>query len=94
MTNEELAAELAAIAGKLGDIAVRLSAPRDQAAPEAPTKLVTLEQVRAALTDLTSAKGAAAAKALLAEYGVAKLSDIPTGKYTSLLIDAKDWASE
>ena len=60
----------------------------------APAKTVTLEDVRAALTDLTSAKGADTTKQLLAEYGVKKLSDISADKYVSLLADAKGWADE
>ena len=95
MTNEELAAELAAIAGRIGDLAVRLSAPREAKAPEAePAKEIKLEDVRAALTDLTTAKGAATTKQLLAEYSVTKLSQIVPDKYATLLADAKAWASE
>lgn len=60
----------------------------------APAKTVTLEDVRAALTDLTSAKGAATTKQLLAEYGVKKLSEIAPDKYATLLADAKAWAGE
>lgn len=60
----------------------------------APAKPVTLEDVRAAMTDLTSAKGAATTKQLLAEYGAKKLSGIPADKYATLLADAKGWAGE
>ena len=95
MTNEELAAEIAAIAGRLGDLAVRLSAPREPIAEAAtPGAIITLEVLRAALTDLTTAKGAAETKQLLAEYGAKKLSDVPADKYASLMVDAKAWASE
>lgn len=66
--------------------------PKAEAA--AATKPVTLEDVRAAMTDLTSAKGAATTKSLLAEYGAKKLSDIPADKYATLLADAKGWAGE
>lgn len=59
-----------------------------------PAKAVTLEEIRAALTDLTSAKGADTTKQLLAEYGVKKLSDIFPADYSRLLVDAKAWADE
>lgn len=63
-------------------------------AEAAPAKPVSIEDVRAALTDLTSAKGAATTKQLLSEYGAVKLSDVPAGSYASLLADAKGWAGE
>ncbi len=63
-------------------------------AEAAPAKPITIEDVRAALTDLTSAKGAATTKQLLSEYGAVKLSDVPAGSYASLLADAKGWAGE
>jgi len=46
------------------------------------------------MTDLASAKGADAAKQLLAEYGAKKLGDVAPAKYASLLTDAKAWANE
>lgn len=63
-------------------------------AEAAPAKPVSIEDVRAAMTDLTSAKGAATTKQLLSEYGAKKLSDIPAEKYATLLADAKAWAGE
>ena len=69
--------------------------PAEEPKAEAePAKTVTLEDVRAALTDLTSAKGADTTKQLLSEYGAVKLSDVPAGSYASLLADAKGWAGE
>lgn len=73
-------------------VAVEKMEKAENAEPE-PAK-VNLEQVRAAMTDLASAKGADAAKQLLAEYGVKKLGDIDPAKYASLLTDAKAWANE
>ena len=70
----------------------RVSAAIERSKAE-PAK-VNLEQVRAAMTDLASAKGADAAKQLLAEYGAKKLGDVAPAKYASLLTDAKAWANE
>lgn len=83
MTNEELAAELAAIAGRLGDIAVRLSAPRTTA--DAP---VTIEDVRAVLTKVSGKHGAEKVKGLLAPHK--KLSDIPATEWASLIAKAEE----
>lgn len=69
-------------------------ARKDGVLPEGDIKPATLEDVRAALTDLTSAKSADTTKQLLAEYGAKKLSDIPADKYATLLADAKGWAGE
>lgn len=96
MTNEELAAELAAIAGRLGDIANRLSAPRQAQAEATPApkaekpKALKLEDVRAVLTTLSSNKGASAVKALLKDFGAEKLSDIAVQDYPELLAKAEE----
>lgn len=88
MKNEEIAAEIAAIAGRLGDIALLLSAP---AQPKvAPTKPITLEEVRAKLTALSGSKGGAAVKALLKDFGADKLSDIAAQDYGELLAKAEE----
>lgn len=60
----------------------------------AKPKPATLEDVRAALTELAGVKGAATTKTLLAEYDAKKLSDVPADKYASLLADAKAWAND
>lgn len=59
-----------------------------------PGTVITLEDVRAALTELAGVKGAATTKTLLAEYDAKKLSDVPADKYASLLTDAKAWAND
>lgn len=83
-----------AIAVEKDEEAEKAEPAEEPKAEVAPAKTVTLEDVRAAMTDLTSAKGAATTKSLLAEYGAKKLSDIPADKYSSLLADAKGWAGE
>lgn len=55
---------------------------------------ITIEELRATLTRLSSEKGAGTTKSLLAEYGAKKLSEVPAEKYFSLLADAKAWADE
>lgn len=59
-----------------------------------PGAVVTLEDVRAALTELAGVKGAATTKTLLAEYDAKKLSDVSVDRYASLLTDAKAWAND
>lgn len=53
------------------------------AAPAAPT--LSLEDVRAKLAEISRAGKAAEVKALMAELGAAKLSDIPPTQYQQLL---------
>jgi hypothetical protein len=94
MTNDEILQALKNIEADVGALITKLVyAPVEEGAP-AETKPATLEQVRAAMTDLASAKGADAAKQLLAEYGAKKLGDVAPAKYASLLTDAKAWANE
>lgn len=83
-----------AVAVEKDEEAEKAEPAEEPKAEAAPAKPVTIEDVRAALTDLTSAKGAATTKSLLYEYGAVKLSDVPAGSYASLLADAKGWAGE
>ena len=78
---EDIAKALRQIATQIEE----LSAPA-KAAP-AKTK-ITLEQVRLALTNLASAKGAAPTMALLAGYGVKKLSDLDAIHYEAVMLAA------
>lgn len=97
MTNDEIIERLRVMQSGITYLINALHPAEEVLAEEpkaAPAKPVTLEDVRAALTDLTSAKGAATTKQLLAEYGVKKLSEIATDKYATLLADAKAWAGE
>lgn len=92
MTNlSDIAKALRQIADQIEEAAGERKPAGNPPADPKPTKL---EDVRAAMTDLASAKGADAAKQLLAEYGVKKLGDVDPAKYASLLTDAKAWANE
>lgn len=53
---------------------------------------VTLEQVRAKLTEMSQAGKASQVKALLSVYGVAKLTDLPKDKYAAILAEAETLA--
>ena len=60
-----------------------------------PSTVITLEDVRAALTKLASAKGATYVKALLADYNAKKLSDLAPISYEAVLYAAeKELGSE
>ena len=50
---------------------------------------IKLEDVRAVLADISRAGKVAEMKALLAEYGVTKLSDVDPANYSALLSEAK-----
>lgn len=63
------------------------SAPAKEAKP-AP-KVVTLEQVRAALAEKSHDGFTAEVRALLEKYGAKKLSEIDPAKYSALLNDAE-----
>jgi hypothetical protein len=70
-------------------IAVEKDEKAEAAAPPKRETIVTLEEVRAALTQLASAKGADAAKKLLADYGAKKITDMAAQDYAELLADAE-----
>ena len=50
---------------------------------------ITLEQVRAKLTELSQGGKAADVKTLIAKFGAAKLTDIKPGNYAAILADAE-----
>ena len=56
----------------------------------APVPPVTLEEVRAKLAALSQAGKKAEAKALLDQFGVAKLTDLPADKYAEVLAAAEE----
>jgi hypothetical protein len=94
-TGEIEMSQLEDIAKALRQIATQieeLSAPA-KAAPAtpqiAPGTIVELEDVRAALTKLASAKGATYVKALLADYNAKKLSDLAPINYQAVLFAAE-----
>ena len=83
---EDIAKALRQIATQIEE----LSATTTKAAPQIePGTFVELEDVRAALTKLASAKGAIYVKALLADHNVKKLSDLPPASYTVVLLAAE-----
>lgn len=94
MTNEETVERIRALAGEIIAMTDRLSAPREPLveAPDKPkaNKPLKLEDVRAVLTQLASTKGADAAKALLKDFGAAKLTDIAAQDYPELLAKAQE----
>ncbi len=57
--------------------------------PTPATKEITLEQVRAKLAALSQDGKQAEVKALITEFGVKKLSDVPAEKYSELLAKAE-----
>jgi hypothetical protein len=100
-TGEIEMSKLDDIAKALRQIATQieeLSAPAEAApaTPQiAPGTVITLEDVRAALTKLASVKGATYVKALLADHKAAKLSDLASASYAVVLLAAeKELGSE
>jgi hypothetical protein len=88
MTKEEIAARLRALADEIdGTVFAGIV---DIAPTPAPAKPITLEQVRAALTQLASDKGAAQVKTLLKDFGADKLSDIAAQDFAELLAKAEE----
>jgi hypothetical protein len=95
MTNEELVIRLQAIEKEVRGLinafdivcANKTTAP---ATPQiAPGTVITLEDVRAALTKLASAKGATYVKALLGDHHAKKLSDLAPASYAVVLLAAE-----
>jgi hypothetical protein len=85
---EDIAKALRQIATQIEE----LSTPA-KAAPATPQiepgTVITLEDVRAALTKLASAKGATYVKALLADHHAKKLSDLAPASYAVVLLAAE-----
>jgi hypothetical protein len=92
MHNEEIIKRIRALAGEIIALTDR-EAVQPQAAPATPQiepgTVITLEDVRAALTKLASAKGATHVKALLADYNAKKLSDLAPINYQAVLFAAE-----
>lgn len=96
LITEEIGQAISLLEGVLNRLqAMTQPAPVAEPTPQIePGTVITLEDVRAALTELAGVKGAATTKTLLAEYDAKKLSDVPADKYASLLTDAKAWAND
>lgn len=58
--------------------------------PEPCCTPITLESVRAVLTELSRAGRTAEVRGLLVKHGAEKLSEIDPAKYAALLADAKE----
>lgn len=69
----------------------KAEAPVETPAPEIVVEIpaITLEQVRAKLTELSQGGKAADVKTLIAKFGAAKLTDIKPGNYAAILADAE-----
>lgn len=65
------------------------AAPAAPAQPASTVAEVSLEQVRAKLAALSQGGKAAEVKSLISEFGVAKLTEIPSEKYGELLAKAE-----
>lgn len=96
LITEEIGQAISLLEGVLGRLhAMTQPAPAAEPTPQvAPGTVITLEDVRAALTELAGVKGAATTKTLLAEYDAKKLSDVQPSMYAPLLVDAKAWAND
>ena len=71
-------------------VATQPEAPASAKEPEAKTKPVTLEQVRAVLADKSQQGLTAEVRALLEKYGAPKLSQIDPEHFSALLADAEN----
>lgn len=63
--------------------------PPQKSEESAPTKTVSLEEVRAVLAEKSRAGKTAAVKELLQKHGVDRLSDIDPNEFVALLADAE-----
>jgi hypothetical protein len=93
MTNDEILNRLKSIEADVGVLIMHITNDEPVAEPAtpqiAPGTVITLEDVRAALTKLASAKGATHVKALLADYNAKKLSDLAPINYQAVLFAAE-----
>jgi len=83
------AAETSAPADEGNDTPAATSTASPAASPASSKTSVKLEDVRALLADLSQAGKGAQVKALIAETGATKLTEVPAEKYAELLEKAK-----
>jgi hypothetical protein len=82
----ELAAAILELANRLGSIpAPAESAPPEPAPVEPSVRTVSLEAVRAKLTQLSEAGKKTELKDLFSQFGITKLTDLPKEKLPELL---------
>lgn len=86
---EDIAKALRQIADQIEELSASAKA-KPAIAKIAPSTIITLEDVRAALTSLASAQGAAPTMALLGNYGAKKLSDLTAIHYEAVLLAANN----
>lgn len=85
---EDIAKALRQIATQIEELSAPVEAA--SATPQiAPGTVITLEDVRAALTKLASTKGATYVKALLGDHHAKKLSDLAPASYAVVLLAAE-----
>jgi hypothetical protein len=97
----ELRTAASAITGVVEVLREYFSAPQKDvtpaaagAAPETPKPVeVTLEAVRAMLSEISSAGKTDQARELIKKHGANKLTEIDPGKYAAVLADAKALAN-
>ena len=96
----DVAANLSSLADSIWAVAEAMAGnePVEEVQPEKPAtakevkpvaKVVTLEQVRAALADKSQQGFTADVRALLEKYGAPKLSQIDPANYAALMADAE-----
>lgn len=93
MTIEELRNAAAAITDAANYLAQLFSGEETDAQPETPAPVqkpaLTLEQVRAVLSEKSRAGYTAKVRELLQKYGASKLSQVDPSNYEALLRDAE-----
>lgn len=93
MTIEELRTAAAAITDAANYLAQLFSGEETDTQPEAPAPVqkpaLTLEQVRAVLSEKSRAGYTANVRELLQKYGASKLSQVDPSNYEALLRDAE-----
>ena len=88
--------KLKAVAKSLAELSEAILALADETKEEVPIKEeipIKLEDVRAVLADISRAGKTSEMKALLAQFGAKRLSEIPAEKYPALLAAAKEIAN-
>ena len=82
----ELAAAILELANRLGSVPAPAEPTPPEPAPVEPSvRTVSLEAVRAKLTQLSEAGKKTELKELFAQYGITKLTDLPKDKLPELL---------
>ena len=96
LITEEIGQAISLLEGVLGRLqAMTQPAPVAEPTPKIePGTVITLEDVRAALTTLAGVKGAAAPKKILADYSAKKLSELAPGHFAEVFTAAQALAND